>query len=189
MAKTAAKPGKSPRRATIGAKKQDATTRDISGQAIAAAFEISDRRVQQLANDGVIERTSHGRYKLAGFAAAIAKSQVDGEAKRLERQNPASAIDLDQERGRKLRLENDETEGLLIRTDAVMALVDWIFGAMETALAGVPAQFTGDVAERRRLEHVMDEVRRGIARDYDQARANTLASGDPLNATGTHVAG
>jgi hypothetical protein len=180
---------KAKKKAAAREAKPEAVPRDISGQAIAAACELSDRRVQQLAAEGVLQRTGHGRYKFAGFAAAIAKSQVDGEIARRQPSNPVAAADFESERTRKLKLENDENEGLLIRTDAAMALVDWIFGAMETALSGVPAQFTEDVHERRRLEHVMDTVRGGLAADYRKARAAALTSGDPLDTTAADNAG
>ncbi|MFM2422575.1 MAG: hypothetical protein RL291_1105, partial [Pseudomonadota bacterium] len=53
-----------------------------------------------------------------------------------------------------------------------------IFGTVRSDLAGLPAQITDDVAERRRIENVIDGTFANLAAAFRKAREHTRSGGD-----------
>ena len=163
-----------PRTATIREKIDD----KISGKTLAALFDLTLRRIQQLADSGTLKRHSHGHYFTAGAGAAITKLLVQNEMAKLEQQAAPSKVDYDVERARHMRLKNDQAEHILIETADAIALVDWVFGKVWSELQGLPAAITDDVAERRRIEHVIDQRFATLATEFGEAREHTRTGGD-----------
>jgi phage terminase Nu1 subunit (DNA packaging protein) len=174
MAKTRGSRRREPKPAPIREKNDE----KIAGRTLAKLFDLSARRVQQLADAGVLTRHSHGYYEASGAGAAIAKSMLEIELSKHEAKTAPARTDFDLERARNMRLRNDQAEGLLIETQAALNLVDWIFGTVRSDLAGLPAALTDDVAERRRIENVIDQTLAGLADGFRKARDHTRSGGD-----------
>lgn len=160
---------------------------EISVKMLARIFEISERRVQQLAELGVFEKVRHGRYKLDGAGRAYADYLVKSEIER--RFDDSSAKEqVEIERARKLKLENDTRENILIETPIAIAAIDLIVGQLRTDLAGVPARASEDVAIRRRVEDAINDVLEALADRFAKAGAALRAGRDPLEADETAAA-
>jgi phage terminase Nu1 subunit (DNA packaging protein) len=167
----------------------------VSGEFLGRVFGKTDRWVRVLADKGIFSKVSYGKYDLAKSVQAYVKHVVESEIDALG-QEIGSDSDTDSpavsrgaweaERARKLKLENDEREALLVKTPDALAAIDHIFGLVRTALSGIPARLTDDVQERRRLETQFDVVLSELAERLEQAGDALRTRGDPLEADGSH---
>ena len=114
-------------------------------------------------------------------AAAYKDFCVNAEIERRDHAD-SSKEKFEAERARKLKLENDLRERLLVEMPDAVAAMDYILGEVRTDLAGIPARMTEDVAERRRLEDGINEILAGLARKLDEAGSAIQEGRDPLEA-------
>lgn len=161
---------------------------DVSVALLAGVLGITERWVQQLERQGVLEKTGRGRYALAKSVQAYIKFKVESEVARAtpDASNPGERVKA--ERARKLKLENDETELRTIAMTAALETLDAIVGPLKADLAGVPATVTDDIAERRRIEDAIESVTARLADRFAQAGAALRTGGDPYSADGENDA-
>lgn len=162
----------------------------ISSSQLGDVLGMTERRVQQLEAESVFENVGKGRskrYRLAdAVQALLAKSQMDG--KRAAETSSSSREMFEAERARKLKLENDQNEAMLLETPMALSAIDMIFGEVRTALAGISARYSEDVAERRRLDDVIDTALADLTDRLGKAGAALAAGRDPFAADAAHDA-
>lgn len=145
-------------------------------------LDLGERWLRKLENKGIIVRLARGQYDLPKSVQGYIKWLRETEL--AQSQTPAGSAkeNFELERARKLKLENDQKEALLIETPEVIAAIDHIVGEIRTGLAGIPARFTEDLAERRRLENEIDAVLSQLADRFDQASLALREGRDPSEA-------
>lgn len=177
-------PGAKPRK-----KKPAAATRKPEAQTVSAAQlarvladpPFSDRWLRELSDRGFLVKAGRAQYELAasvqGYIRFVRETEVAAA------QDTATSRELyEAERARKLKLENDQREALLVETPDALAAIDHIFGEVRTALAGIAPRLTEDVAERRRIEDGIDIVLNELSTKLDQAGTALQEGRDPLTA-------
>jgi hypothetical protein len=143
---------------------------------------VTERWIQQLEAQGVLRKSARGRYPHAGSVQAYIKYKVDSEVARAIPEETTPGERVKAERARKLKLENDERELLLVAMPDALATLDFIVGSLKSDLAGIPARVTDDVAWRRRIEDGIESVLRDFA-DRARKAGDALAQGrDPYSA-------
>lgn len=115
---------------------------------IAKLFLLTERRVQQLVQMGVIPKNEHGRYELVPV--------VQGYVRYLQERamgRTGAPEDYHQEKSRlvklqadKAQLELDEMAGQLVRVDAVRDAWEGILAGMKGRLLGLPSKAAPIVA-------------------------------------------
>lgn len=149
--------------------------------AILASPPFTDRWLRELADKGYLVKSGRAEYELAasvqGYIRFIRETEVE---RQLGQQN--ARAEFETERARKLKLENDENDKILIRTPIAIAAVDFIVGMLRTELAAVPARASEDVATRRRVENAIDAVLHALAQRLEKAGAALAEGRDPLEA-------
>lgn len=150
----------------------------VSTAEFARLVGLTPRRIQQVVSTGELPSAGYGKIKLAEGVKAYVKWRVENEMKG----RIADASDLDAERTRKLRLENDETERQLLRMDDAMAALDAIVGQVPADLAAVPARVTDDITIRRKIEDEIDIALNGLSKRFFRAGADMEAGRDALGA-------
>ena len=157
---------------------------ELSSAQLAAVIGVTERRVQQLEAEGIFRNVGKGRSKrfiLADAVQAFAKkSEMDARDEAALPGTSRAQIEIEQ--ARKLKLANDTADALLVQTADALAAVDHITGEIRTGLAGIPARFTDDLTERRRLDDLIDVVLTEISGRFEQAGAALREGRDPLEA-------
>lgn len=168
--------GKGQGRSSAQGKMKDAEPAEVSKPervpaaklaAILATPPYTDRWLRELADKGYLVKSGRAEYELAasvqGYIRYIRETEMGATV--------SSRAAYDAERARKLKLDNDRKENLLISTELVIDAVDHVFGMMRTDLAGIPAKASDDVATRRRVENAIDDVLNGMADRFGKAAA------------------
>ncbi len=149
--------------------------------AILASPPFTDRWLRELADKGYLVKSGRAEYELAASVQGYIRFIRETEVERQVGQQNARA-EFETERARKLKLENDEKENILIETPTAIAAIDFIVGRLRTGLAGVPARVSEDVATRRRVENAIDDVLLEVSDNFEKA-ATLLGEGrDPFEA-------
>ena len=146
----------------------EATSMKVSAAhlaAILASPPYTDRWLRELANKGYLVKSGRGEYELG--------SSVQGHIRYIREMELGSGVSSRAaylaERARKLKLDNDEKENLLISTELAVSAVDYIVGELRTNLAAVPAKVSDDVVARRHVESVIDDVLNAVADRFQRA--------------------
>lgn len=179
MAKSTASRSKkpAPTKTTSGRGIANADRLELGPEALGVWLGIGGERVRQFAVEGVFKRAERGRYPVkANVIAYIA--WLKDEQRRASKGKAAEQVEL--ERARKLRIENDESERLTLRMDDAIAAVDAIVGPIKSELAGIAPRVTDDLEQRRRIEDAIDAVLGDLATRFREASAALRAGLDPL---------
>ncbi len=176
--------GKSRAKSAAKTPQEDDGPVTVSARELAAILSdkpFTDRWLRELADKGYLVRAGRARYELAASVRGYIRFIRETEVATVNRKSDARA-EFEAERARKLKLENDERENMLIGTPLAISAVDYIVGTLRTDLAAVPARASEDVATRRRVENAIDDVLDGLAGRFEKA-ADALAQGlDPIEA-------
>ncbi len=140
---------------------------------------MSARRINQLVKEKWIPKSARNTVPLKeGVQGYIAFLEDRHENAR----STATDDELRAERARKLRLENDRTEGKLIETDAALDAIDEICATIRIGFAALPARVTRDLALRRKIEDEVDRILATLADKFED-RAAVLTGGEDDAAT------
>ncbi len=129
--------------------------RELGAKAMATLLGITPRRLQQLAAEEYVERGTRGRYRLGETVRGYVKSLKDSFEARSAKTGDDEMKEL---RKRKLRNEIERDEGLTVPTEDALAIIEDIVGTLRGEITGVPARFTRDLKERRKLEAILNDV-------------------------------
>lgn len=145
---------------------------DLNSAQMAAVLGITERRVRQLAAEGVVKRADRrGRYRLvpsvANYISTLSANERD-----------AGLAPIRQERLLKLQRENALRNRELITLDEALGAVDEVCGSFVASLNSLPARITNDVRERRRLEAIIDAERQRLTDKFAEIQAQLAAGRD-----------
>jgi phage terminase Nu1 subunit (DNA packaging protein) len=139
----------------------------VPSATLAALFSVTDRRIRQLADDGVIPRAARGRYPLAasirGYVKFLGRSGGDG--------SPAPATSFSAARTRLtiaraelVEMERAEKAATLIPSDQVEAAWIKITSIIRTRLLAIPTKVALRLASKGAAE-----IERELEREIREA--------------------
>ncbi len=160
---------------------------NVSAAKLAKALNVSERRVRQLVEAGIIQRESHGHYDLAKCLLAVARTKAD----RLP--EPAAEIPgLTAERERRLRVQRERDEirlakerGELIPLETFRAEVSEAFRTVRDRLLSLPARMAPQLeGESRgvifeRLDAEIREMLTSLSGDHGNRPSQPDPAGSP----------
>ncbi|WP_409560204.1 hypothetical protein [Hyphomicrobium sp. MC8b] len=155
---------------------------EVSVTDLGKVLGVGERWVQQLDAQGILTKSARGRYPLAASVQAYTQFKVESEVARAIPEETSAGERVKAERARKLKLENDERELLLVAMPEALTALDVIVGPLKAGLAGVPARVTDDIAERRRIEDAIEVVLKDLAKRLEQAGDAMRQGRDPYSA-------
>ena len=148
--------------------------KSVSGQALGDIVGVSARRVNQLVKEKWIPKSARNTVSLKEGVQGYIAFLED----RHEKDRPtATDEELRAERARKLRLENDRTEGKIMETDAAFDAIDKICATIRIGLAALPARVTRELALRRKIEDEVDRILTAVSAKLED-RGTLLAGGE-----------
>jgi phage terminase Nu1 subunit (DNA packaging protein) len=124
----------------------------------------SENRVGQLERAGYIKKIKHGKYDAADVCQGFARSVQDD--KRTTEKSLADAA-LAQARADATHLRIERERGVLVPTHAAVEYLKLVSGIIVRELVGLPTAFTRDLAQRKRLESMLDAVRHRVADEIE----------------------
>jgi phage terminase Nu1 subunit (DNA packaging protein) len=125
----------------------------ISVQQAATLLNRSVRWVQNLVTDGYIQKEGYGRYSVVAVVRG-AMAYMDDMVEKSNKSAAASrATDA---RTREIELRIAERRRDLIPQEDARAVVGEMAAMVKAEFSGLPARYTRDMAERRRLEQEID---------------------------------
>jgi hypothetical protein len=140
----------------------------VSGVKLATHFGCVRQHVDQLAQQGVIERRSDGL-----FDQDASRLRYLDHLRAEHKRSPRSAADAEHALAKAefLRIRIAQKRRELVRRADVDELIDQLCGVVLTALSGLPARCAprGDLATRRAIERVVYEVRADLAKACSEA--------------------
>lgn len=138
----------------------------MSAAQAAALLDLTERRVQQLAREGVIPKASHGRYPVAGAVRGYIGYLRD-EVRRSTETAAGAALKATRQAEIELRMAERQRE-LVPRAEADAAM-DMVVGVVNEEFGGFAARVTRDRQIRNVIEKEMDTTLNRIADRLDQA--------------------
>lgn len=127
---------------------------------VASVFGRTKQWVLDLVKNGHLERVGRGRYRLGDVGVAVVRHY---EASREASSSVAAASRVTDARTREIEQRIAIRERQLIPTDDAIAEYDILVAVCRKEIDGLPAAFTRDVADRRRLEKLCDGAKTRIA--------------------------
>lgn len=149
----------------------------VSTLTVAQAAKLFDRSTQwvhQLTKGGFIVKEKHGRYTLVALARGVVAYYDDLLSKNTKTAAASRATDA---RTREIELRIKERSRELIPLEDARAVIGEMAAAIRAEFQGLPARYTRDMQERRRLEQEIDGAFERLSRRESEA-GRALATGE-----------
>lgn len=177
--------GNMPQIETIQAYTRYLRERPMSTVAAGQEIGVTGQFIRQLIGEGAIKK--HGRNVrlievLKGYIGWL-----KDDARRNSKS--ASATRVADARALEIEIRTAERRRELIPVEDAQAAMDAVVGRCLTEMVGLPASYTRDIAERRRLEEKMDGCRARIAASLRNTSEALVSGGDVLKAADPGDAG
>lgn len=122
----------------------------VSAKELAVVLGLSVRRIQQMAQDGIITSIERGKYPLAEsvkiYIDSIKKETTDEEDEKLKKAKLKSEVAIKASKARIAKLEADEIEGKMHRSDDVRDMTEDLIYSIRASLLSLPGRLSVDVA-------------------------------------------
>jgi hypothetical protein len=147
----------------------------ISTKLACVLLKLTQPRLSQLEAAGWITRVAPGRWRLLDLVQGYVASLKD-DTKRSSQTATLSRVQ--EARAKEIEARTARDAGQTIAMSDALELVDVVVGGLKADLDGLPARFTRDMVERRKLEAEVNDVLTRCADRLDE-------EADDLNAGGT----
>jgi phage terminase Nu1 subunit (DNA packaging protein) len=176
----------------------DAKT-EVKGSELAATLGLTVRRIQQLAQDGILATVIRGKFNLfSSVQAYIAYRETEKPISKAETDKLAAEVAIKKARAVMMASEAKEVQGMMHRSEDVMAITQDFVYMVRNALLSLPGILAIDLAAisdpAEAAQRIRDEVfsiLRGLV-DYEydpkryaervRDRLNWEHAGTPANA-------
>lgn len=148
----------------------------LTTEQAASLIGVTDRYIRQLMQDGRFKRDANG--VLTVFA--VVRGYIEAKDQEIEQARlKAADNEVRRAKAKEINLRIAEKERELVPRDEVEALVQLVVGEIVSRLQGLPARFTRDINERRRLEQLVYDIRGEVA-DLTAKYGETFRTGGEL---------
>ena len=157
-------------------KKKQADPGVITTTQAAELLMVSEAWIGKLHKMEYVPKVERGRWNLVAVVQGYIRFLKDEDRRRSKSASHSRMTDIKAERlEMQMRAERRE----LVQLGEAQLVLDTAAGLMQSSLMAVPAKFTRDIAERRRLEKLIAEALNGVA-DGIEAKATALKEGEDV---------
>ena len=136
---------------------------EVNTTALAAVLGVTGRRIQQLAQDGIISAEDKGKYILSDAVQRYVDFRVREKVMtKIEQEMQESESQLKKAKAIKAVLETKELQGKMHRADDVALITqDWFF-AVRGMMIALPGRLAIDVANLSDPNEVSERIRQEV---------------------------
>ena len=142
------------------------TDTEVSVAELAALLGLSADRIYQLIRGGILQTVKRGRLLLADslqrYIATINKEPVSDEDMRLEKVKQTAEATLKHSKAKIAKLEAEELEGKMHRSEDVEAMTADLLYAVRGALIALPGRLAVDVAQAQTAAEASEVIRQEV---------------------------
>lgn len=141
-------------------------TTEVSVSELAAVLGLSANRIYQLATDGILQKTGRGRLLLAAsvqrYVGFITREPVTEEEQKLEKARRMAEVQLKASKAKIAKLEAEELEGKMHRSEDVEAMTAGLLYAVRGALLALPGRLAVDAAQAQTAAEASEAIRQEV---------------------------
>lgn len=134
---------------------------EVSTTELACVLGITGRRIRQMAEDGLIEKVSKGRFLLCNCVQRYIASQST-EDQRLERARRAAEVTFKASKAQVAKMEADELKGTMHRSEDVAAMTEDLIYTVRGSLMALPGRLAVDVAAAATPAEAAEIIRKEV---------------------------
>lgn len=138
----------------------------VSVAELAAVLGLSSKRIYQLSEDGIISSAQRGRYPLADSVqrhiAYLGRDAITEDEAKLDKVKRTAEAQLKASKAKIAKLEAQELEGKMHRSEDVAAMTEDLIFEIRGALIALPGRLAVDVAACGSAAEAADVVRREV---------------------------
>jgi len=138
---------------------------------------VSKARIGQLEKMEYFQKIAKNRWNLAAVVQGYIKFLKDEERRSSK---SAGASRIQSIRGDRLEMEMAEKRRQLVPVEDVRVVLDSAAGLMRSEMMAVPARFTRDVADRKRLDGIIATAMNKVADGMDE-KAAAIQTGEDVD--------
>lgn len=151
----------------------------VSQRELSARLGLTTRWIYDLTQDGVFVQVSGKKYDLDASHRAYAEHRLKLVT---EKKAPSASESLAKRKEELLQRRLDRESRTIIPMADALAVVDYVTGAFNEAISGLPARITRNIDERKRIETICDGVRTSLDKAFGEQRTS-LQTGLPVGET------
>ncbi len=142
------------------------TDTEVSVAELAVLLGLSADRIYQLIRGGILQTVKRGRLLLADslqrYIATINKEPVSDEDMKLEKVKQTAEATLKHSKAKIAKLEAEELEGKMHRSEDVEAMTADLLYAVRGALIALPGRLAVDVAQAQTAAEASEVIRQEV---------------------------
>lgn len=138
---------------------------EVSPTELACVLGITARHIRRLAEDGVLEKSQKGRYKLCASVKQYIASKEDAteDDAKLEKAKKAAEVTLKTSKAHIAKMEANELRGRMHRSEDVEAMTADLIYTIRGSLLALPGRLAVDVAAVKTPAEAAEVIRREVA--------------------------
>lgn len=139
---------------------------EVSTEELACVLGVTGRYIRQLAEDGVLERSGRGKFRLCDnvkrYVETVRKKPVDKDEAELNASKLAADVSYKEAKARVAQLEADELENKMHRSEDVAAMTEDLIYTIRAALVSLPGRLAMDAAAATTPAEVSEVIRKEV---------------------------
>lgn len=151
----------------------------LATPALAAILDLSPRRVQQLAAEGVLQSEAHGSWDATKAVPAYIAHRLAQETARTAQRSGGAAERHVTAKARAVELRTARDEGVLCDTAEAVAVVEEVLGTIRSGFGGLAARVTRDLALRDVINSQVDDTLERAAKLLARRATELRRGGEP----------
>ncbi len=139
---------------------------EVGTTELACVLGITGRRIRQLAEDGLLDKVSKGRFLLCEsvqrYISSMAKEGENEDDRRIEKARRTAAATLQASKAQIAKMEADELRGKMHRSEDVAAMTEDLIYTIRGSLTALPGRLAVDVAAAATPAEAAEIIRKEV---------------------------
>lgn len=133
---------------------------------LASVLGLTARRVQQLSEDGTLEKEGRGKFKLGvavqKYISFISKGEITSSDKKIEKIKNIAEATLKESKAKVAKFEAKELEGNMHRSEDVENVLEDLIFFMRNSLNALPGRIASDVAQNSNPSECAEIIKKEV---------------------------